>query len=113
MKLRFIVYTLTLIILGLLLPTSILYAQPEYEIRYYDVGSHTDAFNDVFPTQDGGYVVCGSKNSGNAAQGIVMKLNAEMEMEWIYTHMPHSCFYSVIETDNREILVGGSHDGFF
>ena len=94
--------------------TSLVFADPAYEIWYYDNGRVPDTFNDVFATQDGGYAVCGMIYYGDATEALIYKLSDNGQIEWRRFWESTSHFNSIIETDRGELLAGGDNSqGFF
>jgi len=99
---------LSIVSLSCILIAQTAIAQPEIDrCRFYGGVSHS--FRDVFQTDDHGYAMAGSAN-GNAW---VMRMNEAGDQQWqlawdMLNDGRREFLNSVIETDNHDIVAGGS-----
>lgn len=95
----------------LCLTRSELFAQPDIELlRFYNGNQNrNDGFMDVYHRADGGYFVCGFSNQTT----LVMRLEENGDVVWSRSGDYDGTYYSVIETDDGNLLVGGEAGNTF
>jgi hypothetical protein len=85
------------------------YAQPGIELfRLYDGGAADyEKFEDLYHRADGGYFLCGWSNQ----EAWIMRVEENGDPIWSSLHGA-TIFYSVIETDDGDVVAGGDLNGF-
>ncbi|MBM3326900.1 MAG: hypothetical protein FJY65_07985, partial [Calditrichaeota bacterium] len=105
-----------LLLLSYLFPR--VFAQPEVEwLRTFDGGdSINDCFQDIFPLEQGGYVLCGYKNNSNGGynSGSIWILRTDNMGRIIWENgFDHGTAFSIIQTDDNDYIIGAAGDGDF
>jgi hypothetical protein len=97
---------LIFIIVSLLIVfTNASFAQPEFDLwQYYDEGGQAqERIMDLYHTDRGWYYLCGYTEG----RGWILRTDENGQVIWRSLLENNSYFYSVIETDNGDVVVGG------
>ncbi len=105
---------ITLSILLIFLLTTTIQAQPGQDwAMTYDAG-RAEGFWDIYATEDGSYVMCGSSGNSWLGQGspLIVKIDASGDVIWLEVYEDAGArLRSIIEADNNDLVACGKRNG--